>query len=38
VIVASVIDYANIQYKLGYIQKPLTQDQLFDMSFYNKSV
>jgi len=36
VIVDSVIDYADIQYNLGYIKTPLTKDQLFDMSSYNK--
>ena len=36
-IVGPVLDYANIQYNLGYIKKPLTQDDLFDMSFYQKS-
>lgn len=36
VIVDSVIEYADIQYSLGYIKTPLTKDQLFDTSFYNK--
>lgn len=35
-IVGPVLDYANIQYKLGYIKTPLTQDQIFDLSFYPK--
>jgi len=38
VIVDSVVDYATIQYNLGYITTPLTKDQLFDLSFYNKTV
>jgi len=36
VIVAPVLDYAKIQYDLGYLKKPLTQDQLFDLSFYKQ--
>ena len=35
-IVNPVLDYANIQYKLGYIKAPLTKDQIFDLSFYPK--
>lgn len=34
-IVNSTIDYANIQYELGYIKKPLTEKDIFDMSFYD---
>jgi NitT/TauT family transport system substrate-binding protein len=34
VIVAPVLDYAKIQYDLGYLKKPLTQDQIFDLDFY----
>ena len=37
VIVGPVMDYAQIQYQLGYIKKPLTQDDLFDLSFYKKA-
>jgi NitT/TauT family transport system substrate-binding protein len=36
VIVDPVLDYAKIQYGLGYIKTPLTKDQLFDLSFYKK--
>jgi NitT/TauT family transport system substrate-binding protein len=36
VIVNPVLDYAKIQYDLGYIKMPLTKDQLFDLSFYKK--
>jgi NitT/TauT family transport system substrate-binding protein len=36
VIVDPVLDYAMIQYKLGYIKTPLTKDQIFDLSFYQK--
>jgi NitT/TauT family transport system substrate-binding protein len=36
VIVNPVLDYAKIQYDLGYIKTPLTKDQLFDLSFYKK--
>jgi NitT/TauT family transport system substrate-binding protein len=35
-IVDPVLDYAKIQYDLGYIKKPLTQDDIFDLSFYRK--
>jgi len=31
----STVDYARIQYELGYIQKPLTKDEIFDTSFYD---
>jgi NitT/TauT family transport system substrate-binding protein len=37
VIVAPVMDYAQIQYELGYIEKPLTQDDLFDLTLYKKA-
>jgi NitT/TauT family transport system substrate-binding protein len=37
VIVSPVLDYATIQYKLGYIKKSLTKDDLFDLSFYQKN-
>ena len=36
VIVDPVLDYAMIQYKLGYIKTQLTKDQIFDLSFYQK--
>ena len=36
IIIGSVLDYAKIQYNLGYIKKPLTQSDLFDLSFYQK--
>ena len=36
-IVAPVMDYAQIQYELGYIEKPLTQDDLFDLTLYKKA-
>jgi NitT/TauT family transport system substrate-binding protein len=35
-IVEPVLDYANIQYDLGYIKQPLSKDQIFDLSFYKK--
>jgi len=34
----STIDYARIQYGLGYIQKPLTKEEIFDTSFYEAAV
>ena len=37
VIVNPVLDYAKIQYNLGYIKKPLTKDEIFDLTFYQKS-
>jgi NitT/TauT family transport system substrate-binding protein len=36
VIIDPVLDYAKIQYDLGYIKKLLTKDDLFDLSFYKK--
>jgi NitT/TauT family transport system substrate-binding protein len=36
VIVNPVLDYATIQYNLGYIKKPLTKDDIFDLTFYKK--
>jgi NitT/TauT family transport system substrate-binding protein len=37
IIVDPVLDYAKFQYDLGYIKKPLTKDDIFDLSFYKKS-
>jgi NitT/TauT family transport system substrate-binding protein len=37
VIVNPVLDYATIQYNLGYIKKPLTKDEIFDLTFYQKN-
>ncbi|MDP3563800.1 MAG: ABC transporter substrate-binding protein, partial [Methanoregula sp.] len=34
IIVEPVLDYAKIQYDLGYIKKPLTKDDIFDLTFY----
>ncbi|MFA4878246.1 MAG: ABC transporter substrate-binding protein [Methanoregula sp.] len=36
VIVGPVLDYAKIQYDLGYIKKPLAKEDIFDLSFYKK--
>ncbi|MFA4861376.1 MAG: ABC transporter substrate-binding protein [Methanoregula sp.] len=36
IIISPVLDYAKIQNDLGYIKKPLTQADLFDLSFYKK--
>lgn len=36
-IVDPVLDYARIQYELGYIKKPLTREDIFDLSFFQKS-
>ncbi|OPY37903.1 MAG: alkanesulfonate transporter substrate-binding subunit [Methanoregula sp. PtaU1.Bin051] len=37
VIVEPVLDYAKIQYDLGYIKKSLTKEDIFDLSFYQKN-
>ena len=37
IIISPVLDYAKIQYDSGIIKKPLTKDDLFDLSFYQKS-
>lgn len=37
IIVGPVLDYAKIQYDLGYIKKPLTKDEIFDLTFYSKN-
>jgi NitT/TauT family transport system substrate-binding protein len=37
IIVESVLDYAKIQYDLGYIKKPLTKDDIFDLTFYKRN-
>ncbi len=37
IIVEPVLDYAKIQYDLGYIKKPLTKDDIFDLTFYTKN-
>jgi len=34
----STVEYANIQYELGYIPKPLTEEEIFDTSFYEAAV
>ncbi|MDY0386396.1 MAG: ABC transporter substrate-binding protein [Methanolobus sp.] len=34
-IVNSTVDYAQVQYELGYISKSLTKDEIFDLSFYD---
>jgi NitT/TauT family transport system substrate-binding protein len=36
VIVEPVLDYVKIQYELGFIKKPLTKDEIFDLTFYQK--
>jgi NitT/TauT family transport system substrate-binding protein len=37
VIVEPVLDYAKIQYELGFIKKPLTKEEIFDLTFYQKA-
>lgn len=34
----SSVNYANVQYELGYIQKPLTEEEIFNTSFYEAAV
>lgn len=34
----STVEYSNIQYKLNYTQKPLTEGEIFDTSFYEAAV
>ena len=34
----TALEYARVQYELGYTDKLLTQDDLFDLSFYNKVI
>lgn len=34
IIVNSTIDYTYMQYESGYISKPLTSNEIFDLSFY----
>ncbi len=36
-IIDPVLDYARIQYSLSYLKTPLTKDQIFDLSFYQKT-
>ncbi len=36
IITSSVVEYTELQYDLGYIDKPLTEDDLFDLTFYEK--
>jgi NitT/TauT family transport system substrate-binding protein len=36
VIVEPVLDYAKIQYDLGFIKKSLTKEEIFDLTFYQK--
>ena len=34
----STVDYSKVQFDLGYIRKPLTKEDIFDTSFYEKAV
>jgi len=38
IIVDSVVDYTEVQSELGYIKKPMTADEIFDLTFYQKAV
>jgi NitT/TauT family transport system substrate-binding protein len=33
----SAVNYSNTQYELNYTQKPLTAEEIFDTSFYEKA-
>ncbi|RXA21181.1 ABC transporter substrate-binding protein [Methanosarcina sp. MSH10X1] len=35
---SSAVNYSNTQYKLGIIPKSLTQEEIFDTSFYEKAI
>lgn len=37
VITTSVVEYTELQYELGYISNPLTEDHLFNFSFYDRA-
>ena len=37
IIVSPVLDYATMQYNLGYIKKSLTKEDIFDLTFYQKN-
>ncbi|EHQ36724.1 ABC transporter substrate-binding protein [Methanoplanus limicola] len=37
IITGGVMDYVKTQAELGYIEKELTQDEIFDLSFYEKA-
>ena len=37
VIINPVLDYATIQYNLGYIKKSLTKEDIFNLTFYQKN-
>jgi NitT/TauT family transport system substrate-binding protein len=34
----STVDYSKVQSDLGYIKKPLTKEEIFDTSFYDKAI
>jgi NitT/TauT family transport system substrate-binding protein len=34
----STIDFSNVLYGLNYTQKPLTKENIFDTSFYEKAI
>lgn len=34
----STVEYSNVQYALNYTQKPLTENEIFDTSFYEKAI
>jgi len=38
IIIDSVVDYTVVQSELGYIKEPMTADEIFDLTFYEKAV
>ncbi len=38
IIVESTVSYAEVQHELGYIEAELTQDDIFDLSFYEAAI
>jgi NitT/TauT family transport system substrate-binding protein len=38
IIADSTVDYAQVQYELGYVDEEFTQEDIFDMSFYEMTI
>jgi NitT/TauT family transport system substrate-binding protein len=38
IIADSTVDYAQVQYELGYVDEEFTQEDIFDMSFYELAI
>lgn len=37
-IASSVVEYTELQYELGYIKRPFTEEDLFDFTFYDEAM